>query len=55
MKCIICGGSIEPHKKSSGEIYWKGGNNAEPVADGRCCDECNWGIVIPRRMDLTNN
>ena len=34
MECSICGGSIKPHKKPSGEIYWTKGNNAEPVADG---------------------
>ena len=26
------------------------GNNAQPVNDGRCCDECNQTVVIPRRM-----
>ena len=26
------------------------GNNAQPVRDGQCCDECNLSIVIPTRM-----
>ena len=26
------------------------GNNAQPVRDGQCCDECNLSIVIPARM-----
>jgi hypothetical protein len=26
------------------------GNDAQPVNDGRCCDVCNWSIVIPARL-----
>jgi len=26
------------------------GNNAEPVNQGRCCDECNFTDVIPARL-----
>ena len=40
MRCCICGDII-------GDTY---GHNAEPVADGRCCDLCNYGAVIPTRM-----
>ena len=37
--CSICG-----------EKYDRWGNNAEPVIeDGRCCDHCNWTVVIPAR------
>jgi hypothetical protein len=28
----------------------KYGNNAQPVNDGKCCDECNRDIVIPARI-----
>lgn len=37
--CSICG------KEFTGY-----GNNAEPVNDGICCNECNFEVVIPRRM-----
>lgn len=37
--CSICGG-----------IYTHWGNNAEPINDGRCCDECDALIVIPERI-----
>ena len=30
------------------------GNNAEPVAEGRCCDECNAKVVIPARIEEMN-
>ena len=26
------------------------GNNAYPVNEGRCCDECNRNVVLPVRM-----
>lgn len=38
--CDIC------HKYYSG---W--GNNAEPVLIGECCDECNSGVVLPKRYE----
>lgn len=44
MNCCICGDEIE----AVGD--WTQGNNAEPVADGRCCGPCNTGIVIPARL-----
>ena len=37
--CSICGMEFTGY-----------GNNAEPINDGICCDECNIGAVIPRRM-----
>ena len=37
--CIICG-----------EHYEGYGNNAEPLAEGRCCDACN-ALVIAKRLE----
>lgn len=37
--CSICGQKYEGY-----------GNNAQPVNNGRCCDQCNTLIVIPRRI-----
>jgi len=45
LKCCICKKEIIPNK-----IGWGRGNNALPVKDGRCCDECNWSVVIPARL-----
>ena len=28
------------------------GNNAQPVNDGRCCNDCNWMYVIPARLRI---
>ncbi len=37
--CSICGKKYEGY-----------GNNAQPVNNGRCCDNCNATIVVPRRL-----
>ena len=51
--CIVCNQTIEPKylgKDRDGiDTYWYEGNNALPLADGRCCDTCN-GIVIADRI-----
>ena len=38
-KCVLCGKEFEGY-----------GNNAQPVKDGLCCDECNMKVVIPARL-----
>lgn len=42
--CSICRHPILP--KGS----WTDGNNAQPVNNGRCCDDCNATVVIPARI-----
>jgi hypothetical protein len=37
--CCICG-----------QTYDRWGNNAWPVADGRCCHGCDQDIVMPARL-----
>jgi len=46
MNCSICGDQIQKDPISG----WDGGHNAEPVAEGRACDECNSLRVIPARL-----
>ena len=43
--CVICG---EPIGVDS--YGWDGGRNADPVAEGRCCEDCDNTIVLPARM-----
>jgi len=40
MKCKICNKAIFGH-----------GHNAQPIANGRCCDVCNDTEVIPSRLN----
>ena len=47
VKCAICGDTIQ--KDANGFS----GHNPEPVAKGRCCDECNLKVVLPLRIMLT--
>jgi hypothetical protein len=47
-KCSICGGPIDV-KPGSG---WAGGNNAQPINDGRCCTTCDETLVVPLRIAL---
>lgn len=44
MKCSIC------KKEIQAKGTWTQGNNAQPVNDGRCCDNCNDSVVIPARL-----
>ena len=41
--CCICG-----------KNYIGYGNNAEPVAEGRCCDRCNDTVVFLARIKELN-
>ena len=43
-KCVLC------EKTFSGY-----GNNAQPITEGRCCDDCNLIKVIPKRLEDTKN
>ena len=50
MKCSICKKEIV--KEPNG---WDSGNNAWPINDGRCCNDCNLTKVIPARLARDNN
>lgn len=32
-------------------MLYKYSHNAEPVNDRRCCESCNYDVVIPKRME----
>lgn len=40
-KCVLCG------KEIRSEFL----NNAQPLAEGRCCNSCNIGKVVPTRLN----
>ena len=31
------------------------GNNAQPINNGKCCNSCNYSVVIPERMQSAKN
>ena len=48
--CVICTEAIEPQRTPEGEIFWTHGHNARPVAEGQCCSDCNYSVVVPARL-----
>ena len=52
LQCSICSGYIKPLHNKDGEAVWTHGNNAKPVDDGRCCDDCNKYITLIRQQPL---
>lgn len=48
--CVICDGVCESLLDSDGEVRWNIGEEAWPVADGRCCHDCYHEIVLPKRI-----
>jgi hypothetical protein len=45
MNCVICNEKILPN-----DTGWSRGNNAQPVANGQCCDNCDQQVVLPARL-----
>lgn len=52
--CSLCRYSIKDDAKSQ-NIEWELGCNAEPLADGQCCESCDKERVIPVRMAFAFN
>ena len=50
MNCSICGDIIRKFGKSRGF-----GHNAQPINDGRCCDECNNLVIVERIKEMSND
>ena len=42
IKCSICKKEIKDIPES---------HNAEPINNGRCCEDCNYKIVLPERLN----
>ena len=48
MKCCLCKREIEIDKKNGKYPT----HCAKPVKNGRCCNACNYGVVLPKRLEL---
>ena len=33
-------------------VLHKHSHNAYPVSDKRCCEQCNYDVVVPKRMEV---
>ena len=49
-RCSICSGPLDVKRTPDGKVYWTQGENAEPVNSGRCCESCNFAVVLPARL-----
>ena len=47
---VICKEAIEPQRTPDGDIFWTHGHNGRPVAEGQCCSDCNYSVVVPARL-----
>jgi len=47
MKCVLCNEEIKTNAAG-----WAGGNNAEPLAEGRCCSTCNEDVILGRMVEM---
>jgi len=45
IKCVICKDTIKRNVWG-----WEHGHNAQPVAEGQCCEDCNNNKVVPARL-----
>ena len=43
-RCVLCKGKISGY-----------GNNAFPLASGKCCDDCNLKVIAKRMSDILKN
>ena len=44
--CVICDKEITADANG-----WNGGHNAQPVAEGQCCGDCNDRVVTIARLE----
>jgi len=44
IRCVLCNHFIRPN------LGWTLGNNAQPLAEGRCCNECNKLVILERLL-----
>lgn len=42
--------NVRPFCCICGDIYSGFGHNAQPLSNGRCCDQCNSEKVVPHRI-----
>ena len=53
--CDICNGPIEIQRDFDGNPIWNCGHNAQPLADGRCCDGCHMAVLAERINNIAMN
>ena len=47
LSCVLCDVAIQPQQFLNGNV-WELGHNAQPLADGRCCESCYERVIHTR-------
>jgi len=50
--CCLCYKPLDVMKNENGEVTWDNGNDALPLADGRCCNDCDFGVTLARMKEM---
>jgi len=50
--CCLCYEPLDVMKNENGEVTWDNGNDALPLADGRCCNACDFGVTLARMQEM---
>ena len=50
--CILCYEPLDVIKDENGEVIYDDGNDALPLADGRCCNACDFKVTVGRLAEL---
>ena len=50
--CILCYEPLDVIKDENGEVIYDDGNDALPLADGRCCNACDFKVTVARLAEL---
>lgn len=59
MICVLCNKEFDKHEKvqiAGQEFVTVGGHSPAPLSEeGRCCTKCNFGKVLPARLEKIYN
>ena len=50
--CCLCYEPLDVLKDETGVVFYDDGNDAFPLADGRCCNACDFGVTLARMQEM---
>ena len=50
--CCLCYEPLDVIKNDDGKVIYNDGNDALPLEDGRCCNDCDFGVTIARMQEM---
>jgi len=46
--CCLCNQPLDVYKNDDGKVIYNNGNDALPLANGRCCNSCDMSVTLAR-------